>query len=154
MGKQNKSLIMRNRQKLGGVNWILHNFALDLRTSRHILMAVLWPSLEFGWVVWKTSKHQAKALESIQLRVSKFILRCSVTIWDEPVLADLHLQAFKFSKDFHKVKWYCKIKYMNDERLVFKLLSNEWNKVKSKGCPRICWFSHVKSFAERIEYNL
>ena len=37
---------MSNRQKLGGLYRVAHNFALDLRTRRHILMAVLRPSLE------------------------------------------------------------------------------------------------------------
>ena len=60
-----------NRQTL---RWscpkVLHNFALDLRTHRQILMAVLSCdlSLEFGSEVWNTSKCQAKALESIQLQ--------------------------------------------------------------------------------------
>ena len=46
--KHIKSLIIRNRQKLGSLYRVLHNFALDLRTRRHILMAVLRPSLEYG----------------------------------------------------------------------------------------------------------
>ena len=39
---------------------------------------------------------------------------------------------------------------MNDERLPFKLLSNEWNKVKSKGRPRICWLAHVNSLKKGL----
>ena len=38
--KHIKSLIMCNRQKLGGLYKVLLNFALDLTTRRHILMAV------------------------------------------------------------------------------------------------------------------
>ena len=56
---------MRNKQKLGGLYRVLHNFALDLRTHRHMFMAVLRPSLEYGCEVWNTNKQQAKALESI-----------------------------------------------------------------------------------------
>ena len=41
---------------------------------------------------------------------------------------------------------------MNDERLPFKLLANEWDKVKSKGHPRKCWLSHV--ICLRKELNL
>ena len=77
---------MRNRQKLGGLYRVLHNFSLDLRNRRHILMAVLRPSLEYGCEVWNANKCQAKALESIQLRACKYILGCSVTTCDEPVL--------------------------------------------------------------------
>ena len=41
---------------------------------------------------------------------------------------------------------------MNDDRVPFNLLSNEWNKVKNKGCPRKCWLAHVDSL--RKELNL
>ena len=76
-------------------------------------------------------------LESIQLCACKYTyFGCSVTICDELVLADLSLETFKYRREFCKLKWYCKIKHTNDERLPFKLLSNEWNKVKSKGHPR------------------
>ena len=48
--KHIKSLIVRNRKKLRarGLYRGLHNFSFDLRTHRHILMAVLRPSLEYG----------------------------------------------------------------------------------------------------------
>ena len=78
--KHIKSLIMHNRQKLGGMYRVLHSFALDLRTRRHILMAVLRPSLEYGREVWNANKCQAKALESIQLRACKYILGCSTQL--------------------------------------------------------------------------
>ena len=39
---------------------------------------------------------------------------------------------------------------MNDERLPFKLLSNEWNKVKSKGRHQKCWPAHVNSLKKEL----
>ena len=36
-----KSFIIHIKQKLGGLYRVLHNFALDLRTHRHVFMAVL-----------------------------------------------------------------------------------------------------------------
>ena len=96
---------MRNRQKLGGMYRVLHNFALDLRTRRHILMAVLRPSLEYGCEVWNANKCQAKTLESIQLRACKCILGCCITTCDEPVLVDLGLETLKYRRDFRKLKW-------------------------------------------------
>ena len=39
---------------------------------------------------------------------------------------------------------------MNDERLLFKLLSNEWNKVKSEGCLGKCWFAQVNSLKKGL----
>ena len=65
--KHIKSLIVCDRQKLGGLYRVLHNFALDLRTHKHILMAVLRHSLEYGCEVWNTNKCQAQALESIYM---------------------------------------------------------------------------------------
>ena len=56
-----------------------------------------------------TNKCQAKALESIQLRSAKFILGCSITTCDEPVRADLGLEALKCRRDFRKLKWYQKV---------------------------------------------
>ena len=128
----------------------MHNYSLDLRARRHILMAVLRPSLEYGCEVWSANKSQAKALESIQLRACKYILGCSVTTCDEPVRADLGLETLKYRRDFRKLKWYRKVKRMNNERLPFKLLSNEWNKVKSRGRPRKCWLSHVNSLKKEL----
>ena len=70
---------MHDKQKLGSLYQVLHNFALDLRTRRHIYMAVSRPSLEYGCEVLTTNKCQTKALESVQLCVRKHILGCSVT---------------------------------------------------------------------------
>ena len=75
-----------------------------LRTRRHIFMAVLRPSLEYGCEVWSINKCQAKVLESIQLRACKHILGCSVTTCNEPVCADLGLEGLKCRRDFHRLK--------------------------------------------------
>ena len=60
------ALRTHNRKKLGGLYGVLHDFASDLRTLRHILMAVLRPSLEHGCEVRNANNCQARALESIQ----------------------------------------------------------------------------------------
>ena len=39
---------------------------------------------------------------------------------------------------------------MNDNRLQFKLLSNEWNKVKGKRIPRKCWLARVNSLKKEL----
>ena len=98
--KHIKSLITRNRQKLGGLYRVLHNFALDLRTHRHILMAVLRPSLEYGCKVRNVNKSQAEAFKSIQLHACKYILGCSVTTYDEHVRADLGLETSNIGETF------------------------------------------------------
>ena len=40
--------------------------------------------------------------------------------------------------------------YINDKRLSFKLLSNEWDKVKSKGHLRKCWLAQVNSLTKEL----
>ena len=60
------------------------------------------------------------------------------------------LETLKYRRHFCKLKWYSKVERMNDERLLFKLLANEWNKVKSKGCPRKCWLAHVNSLKREL----
>ena len=104
-------------------------------------MAVLRLSLEYGCGVWNTDQCQDKALESIQLRACKYILGCFVTTCDERVCADLGLKTLRYRRDFHKLKLYCKGLSMKDERLPFKLLTNEWDKVECKGCPRRSWLA-------------
>ena len=106
---------------------------------------------KFVCEVWNTNKCRTKALESIQLRACKYILGCSITTCDEPVLADLGLETLKYRRDFRKLKWHYKIKHMNDERLPFKLLANEWDKVKSKGRPRKCWLARVNSLRKELD---
>ena len=58
--------------------------------------------------------------------------------------ADLGLKTLRNRRDFHKLKWYCKVVNMNDERLPFKLLANEWDKAKCKGRPRRSWLAQVE----------
>ena len=97
-------------ENVGVVYRVIHNFALDV-THRHIFMAMLRPSLEYGCEVWSTNKCQDKALESIQLCACKYILGCSVTTCNEPVCADLGLESLKCRRDSHKLNWYRKIVY-------------------------------------------
>ena len=88
-------------------------------------MAVLQPSLEYGSEVWNANTCQTKALESIDLSACKYILGCCITTCDEPVCAYSDLKTLRYRRDFCKLKWYCKVMSMKDERLSFKLSTNE-----------------------------
>ena len=111
---------------------------------------MLQPSLEYGCEVWNTNKCQSKTLESIQLCACKSILGCSVTTSDESVCADLGLKTLRYRRDFWKLKWYCKVVSMKDERLPFKLLTNEWDKVKCKGHPRRSQLAQVEFLKKEL----
>ena len=67
----------------------------------------------------------------------------SVTTCDEPLHAELGFKTWNNRRDFYELKWYCKVMCMNDKRLPFNLLSNQWNKVKCMGHPRISWVAQV-----------
>ena len=123
---------MCNRHKLGGLYKVLHNFSFDL--TSYILITVLWPSLKYGCEVWNTGKFQAKALESIQLCACKYILWCSFKVCDEPVCADLGLETLKSRRDLCKLKWYCKMKHVNEETLdCYQMSGIKW---RVKAAPK------------------
>ena len=67
-----------------------------------------------------------------------FIVDCwkVIVVRTQVSLADLGLKTLKNGKDFCKLKWCCKGMSMNDKRLPFKLVTNEWYKIKCKGHPR------------------
>ena len=44
---------------------------------------------------------------------------CSVMTYDEPVLGDQGLETLKYRRDFNKLKLYCEMKHMNDEKLPY-----------------------------------
>ena len=79
-----------------------------------------------------TQVCQANALNSIHVYAFKYILGCSISTCDEPILADLGLETLKYRRDFHKLKWHYKIKCLNDE----KLQLNCWTKWRIKVAPR------------------
>ena len=73
-----------------------------------------------------------------------------MTNCDEPVHADLVLKTLKNRRDFHNLKWYGKVMRMNDKRLPFKSLSNDWDKVKYKGHPKRSWLAQVDSLRKQL----
>ena len=108
-------------------------------------MDILQPSLEYGCEVWNINNCQDKTLETIQLRAG------SVTTCDEPMCADLGLETFKSGRDFQTLKWYCKVKHTNNQRLPGKLLTNRWDSVKCKGHPRKSWLTQVDSLMKDLD---
>ena len=59
------------------------------------------------------------------------------------MVSEVGWQAYEWRK-FCKLKWYRIIMHVyDDERLPFKLIPNEWNKMNSKARPRKGWFAQV-----------
>ena len=105
--------------------------------------------------MWSANKCQAETLVSIQLGLCKYILGYSETTCDEPVYADLGLKTLKNSRDFVQLKDYSKVTCMcmNNTRLMFKLISNEWDKVKCNGCLGKPWLVQVDSLQKALDHQ-
>ena len=58
-----------------------------------------------------------------------------------------------YRSDLCKLKWYCKVKHVNHESLPFKLLSNEWDKVKSKGLHQKCQLARVNFLKNKFSVH-
>ena len=43
---------------------------------------------------------------------------------------------------------------MNNKRISFNLLLNEWDKVKCKGCPRKSWLAQVDSLKKELDLKV
>ena len=82
---------------------------------------------------------QSIRVHTVTCTCKQVYLGYSVTTCDEPLHAEIGLKTLNNRRDFNELKWHCKLMCMNDERLPFKLLSNEWNKMKCMSCPRISW---------------
>ena len=60
-----KRVISNGKKKVNQLHSILSNRNINLRAQRLLLLSVLRPSIEYGSEVWKCSKTQTSALESI-----------------------------------------------------------------------------------------
>ena len=65
--------------------------------------------------------------------------------------ADLGLETLESRRDFCKLKWYCKIKHMNSQRLPSTLLTNRWDSIKCRGHPRKSWLAQVDSLMKDLD---
>ena len=80
-----------------------------------------------GREMWNSNQFQAKVLEFIQLHAFKYILGCCVTTCDElePMRVNVGFKTLRNWRDLCRLKWYCKVMSMKDERPPFKLLTND-----------------------------
>ena len=107
-----KMALVRNTYTNHSSFWIRTYVALrtygSLRTCRHILT---------------TLKHILMAVLWVTCMQVYFGVFCNNLWW--ACACQLHLKTLKNRRDFHKLKWYCKVMCMTVKRLPFKLLSNK-----------------------------
>ena len=76
----------------------------------------------------------------------------SVTTSNEPMHANLTLKT-KNRINLCKLKWYHKVMCINDIKLPFQSLSNEWYKVTYKGHLTKCWLGQVNSLRKEPDFQ-
>ena len=73
-------------------------------------------------------KYKAEALGSIQLMFMQVYFEGSCS--SEPVCADLGSETLKHRRDFHEINYHESM-CMNDKTVLLKLISKDWDKVKT-----------------------
>ena len=83
----------------------------DINQSAHrlLLLAVIWPTLEYGSEVWETNKTQDAALESLMLGGAKHTFCCTFRTHNEAVRVDMRLDSSQGCRDKVKFKWWYKL---------------------------------------------
>ena len=72
-----RKLLDNGRKRVNQLHKFISNRNINLSASRHLLLSIIRPSIEYGSEVWEGNKSQAGSLESIILDGAKRILRCS-----------------------------------------------------------------------------
>ena len=89
--------------------------------------------------MWACNKRQTASLESIQVEAAKKILGCSSKTCNEAVRGDMGLESLKARRDRCKIKWWCKVNNLDDERYPRLLLDNEWEVKPCRGRQKKTW---------------
>ena len=97
-----------------------------MSASRHLLLSVIRPSIEYGSEVWEGNKSQTGSLESIVLDGAKGILGCSSKTCNEAVRGDMGLDTLQRHRDRAKLKWWYKLAALPEDRPK-QLFNQEWN---------------------------
>ena len=97
------------RKRVNQLHKVISNRNINLSASRHLLLSVIRPSIEYGSEVWEGNKSQAGSLESIILDGAKRILGCSSKTGNETVVGDMGLDTLQNRTDRAKLKWWYKL---------------------------------------------
>ena len=78
---------------------------LSVRVKRMLVLTALRPLLEYGAEVLVPTSEHCRALESVQLKAARIILRCPPRTSSDVTRADMGLQLLSSRRDIAKLKW-------------------------------------------------
>ena len=76
---------------------------LSVRVKRILVLTALCPLLEYGAEVFVPTREHCRALESVQLKATRMILRCPSRTPSDDTRADMGLQLLSSPRDFAKL---------------------------------------------------
>ena len=83
----------------------LLNEHLSVHVKRMLILTASRPLPEYGAEVLLPTREHARALESVQLKAARMILRCPPWTNSDVTRADMGLQLLAFRRDIAKLKW-------------------------------------------------
>ena len=86
-------MISNGRKKVNQLHTSISNGNINISARRQLLFSVLRPSIEYSSEIWKCSKSQTSALESIILGEAKRVLGCSSKTCNEAIRGDMGLES-------------------------------------------------------------
>ena len=89
---------------------------INFSPSRHLLLSISRPSIEYGSEVWEGNKSQAVPLESITLDGVKWILGCSSKTCNEAIKGDMGLDTLQSCSNRANLKWLYKLPTLPEDR--------------------------------------
>ena len=92
-------------------------------------------------------------MESIILDGTKRILGCSSKTCNEAVRRDMDLDTLQSRRDRAKLKWWCKLTTLPDDKYPKQLFNQEWNIKPRRGRQRKVWSRMVGDLLKSLDIN-
>ena len=100
---------MDSGRKVSQLQSVINNRDINLSAHRLLLLAVIWPTLEYGSEVREANKTQDAAFESVVLGGANRSFCCTSRTRNEAIRGDMRLDSSQGCKDKVKLKWWYKL---------------------------------------------
>lgn len=118
------------------MRWIFANQTLTIGFKRLLYTMLIRPKLEYGSEVWTLNTTFTKALESIQLKCARSILRCNSHAQSDAVRGLLGLWSLESRRGQAMLRWWARLGRMASPRWAKKVAMIKWRrKGKSRTRP-------------------
>ena len=112
-----KHVITQGNTRVLHMGKLLRDKHLSVRVKRMLILTALRPLLEYGAEVLVPTREHARALESVQLKAARIILRCPSRTSSDVTRADIRLQLLSSRRDIAKLKWQHRLHGLPADRL-------------------------------------